>query len=111
MTAKNLKKAETQLKKAEQKLQQKQARLDEVKVRQKKQTRKDDTRRKTLLGSALMAAGKKDSMAQQTIDALIATMDAQDRHRFKVDTTSPDTSQNPSSTPTAATSGGDEGNI
>ncbi len=81
MTA--LEQAEIQLQNAEKKLRQKQARLDDLKARRAKQKRKNDTRRKILLGAALQAVAKKGPQGQKIIDYLIRTMDEKDRKLFQ----------------------------
>jgi len=82
MTGTALEKAETQLANAEKKLSQKKARLDDLKARQKKQARRDDTRQKILLGSTLQSLTKTDPKAQNIIDFLISQMSEKDRMLF-----------------------------
>lgn len=47
------------------------AQLDDISAREKAQARKDDTRRKIIIGGLVMARMEKDADFKATIDALI----------------------------------------
>ena len=81
--------AETELERAEKRFAQAKARLQAVRNREATRQRKLDTRRKVILGGALMDLAERDASAAAMMDRLIRNLSrAQDRNAF----TDPDTS-------------------
>mgnify|MGYP000038245428 FL=1 len=87
--------AETELERAEKRYAQAKARLQALKNRESTRQRKLDTRRKVILGGALMDLAERDSGAAAMLDRLIRNLPReQDRKAFsECDTPSPDTGQ------------------
>jgi ABC-type transporter MlaC component len=87
--------AETELERAEKRYAQAKARLQALKNREATRQRKLDTRRKVILGGALMDLADRDSNAAAMLDRLIRNLSReQDRKAFSEwDAPSPDTGQ------------------
>lgn len=83
--------AETALEKAQRKFEQAKAALDAVKAREAAAERKKDTRRKIVLGGALLEHAKADKEASALVSSLIAGLTREhDRKLFeKIETTNP----------------------
>ena len=73
----------TKLEKAQEKFEQAKARLKQEQARAKTKDRKDDTRRKILLGAALIATAKNNPATQQQIKDLVGGMSQRDQALFK----------------------------
>ncbi|MEC9310450.1 MAG: mobilization protein [Pseudomonadota bacterium] len=89
--------AETELERAEKRYAQAKARLQALKNREATRQRKLDTRRKVILGGALMDLAERDSNAAAMLDRLIRNLSReQDRKAFAewdIPSPSPDTGQ------------------
>jgi len=89
--------AETELERAEKRYAQAKARLQALKNREATRQRKLDTRRKVILGGALMDLAERDSNAAAMLDRLIRNLSReQDRKAFAewdAPSPSPDTGQ------------------
>ena len=76
--------AETELERAEKRYQQARARLQALKNREATRQRKLDTRRKIILGGALVDLAERDSNAAAMLDRLIRNLSReQDRKAFE----------------------------
>ncbi|MFG6585241.1 mobilization protein [Sulfitobacter sp. 1A12779] len=92
--------AETELERAEKRYAQAKARLQALKNRESTRQRKLDTRRKVILGGALLDLAERDSGAAAILDRLIRNLPReQDRKAFADWGTS---SGSPSSTPSSS---------
>ncbi|SHF85338.1 hypothetical protein SAMN05444339_11626 [Loktanella atrilutea] len=96
--------AETELQRAEQRYAQAKARLQALKNREATQERKMDTRRKVILGGALLDLAGRDSNAAAMIDRLIRNLPRPNDRKAFDDWANPATAQIPS-TDTDAQSG------
>jgi hypothetical protein len=76
--------AETELERAQKRYEQARARLQALRNREAARTRKIDTRRKVILGGALMDLATRDSNAAAMLDRLIRNLPReQDRKTFE----------------------------
>ena len=87
--------AETELEKAEKRYAQAKARLQALKNRETTRQRKMDTRRKVILGGALLDLAERDSNAAAMLDRLVRNLPrAQDQKAF-IDWDAPSASPSP----------------
>tara|TARA_R110002049_G_scaffold43656_1_gene128501 strand:+ start:64 stop:354 length:291 start_codon:yes stop_codon:yes gene_type:complete len=87
--------AETELERAEKRYAQAKARLQGLKARETTRQRKLDTRRKVILGGALLDLAERDSSAATMLDRLIRNLPrAQDQKAFS-DWTAPSATPSP----------------
>ena len=76
-------KEKSKLEKAQEKFDQAKARLRQEQARTKAKERKDDTRRKILLGAALLAEPKINPVVEQQVKELIGRMAERDQALFR----------------------------
>ena len=92
--------AETELERAEKRYAQAKARLQAIRNRETTKQRKVDTRRKIILGGALLDLAERDTNAAAMLDRLIRNLAReQDRKAFS-DWDAPSSGNSPSSAPT-----------
>jgi hypothetical protein len=89
--------AETELERAEKRYAQAKARLQALKNRESTRQRKLDTRRKVILGGALLDLAERDSGAAAILDRLIRNLPREQDRKVFADWTAP--TESPSSAP------------
>ncbi|MCZ4354672.1 mobilization protein [Roseovarius aestuarii] len=100
--------AETELERAEKRYAQAKARLQALKNREATRQRKLDTRRKVILGGALLDLAERDSGAAAMLDRLIRNLAREQDRKAFADWGGPSTAADgPSATPSPAPSGSD----
>ncbi|WP_282128451.1 mobilization protein [Roseobacter litoralis] len=100
--------AETELERAEKRYAQAKARLQALKNREATRQRKLDTRRKVILGGALLDLAERDSGAAAMLDRLIRNLAREQDRKAFADWGGPSTAADaPSATPSPAPSSSD----
>ncbi|WP_386629920.1 mobilization protein [Sulfitobacter geojensis] len=87
--------AETELERAEKRYAQAKARLQGLKNREATRQRKLDTRRKVILGGALLDLAERDSGAAAMLDRLVRNLTREQDRKAFADWTAPSTTTSP----------------
>ena len=92
--------AETELEKAEKRYAQAKARLQAIRNRETTRQRKMDTRRKVILGGALLDLAERDTNAAAMLDRLIRNLAREQDRKVFLDWDAPSAADNSSPAPT-----------